>query len=229
MPDRRWSASLEVAIQLTVATVSFSGGAGKAATIVSASLKDAGGREVLRFSSGQGPLVEALAAPIFGRYASFRGHPRILATVVWDLASGEVGCAGTRGGRQFSELLDHRPRSYVRQPRARDMSRDVSSAVLRRPPLAEPRTCPVCGTALDGGKRVETVYCCKRCRQAASRARIRASSARASLRGPSRCALCVGPMPVGVRAEALYCSKRCRQAASRRRLRGRRGGSELLG
>ena len=53
----------------------FSGGGGSQGSIAAVTLEDAKERELARWSSGEGELPEALAAPIWGRYALFRGHP----------------------------------------------------------------------------------------------------------------------------------------------------------
>ena len=71
-------------------------------------LEDADKRELARWGNGEGELPEALAAPIWGRYALFRGHPRITGLVMWDVHERQVIVAGKRGGRKFDEVLSAR-------------------------------------------------------------------------------------------------------------------------
>ena len=204
----------------TVAIVRFSGGSGKPGTIAAITLEDAAARELARWSSGEGSLPDELAAPIWGRYALFRGHPRIVGMVRWDVTNREVVSSGTRGDQAFSEVLITRPLARTPLPWHSDTSRDTSPEAEIAPATATPpaRVCERCGTAIAPEAREEARYCSKLCRQAASRARLRERSGRAGLRPPEKCAHCSGPMPGGLRPEALYCSKRCRQAASRARL-----------
>ena len=159
-----------------------------------------------------GALPDELTAPVWGRYALFRGHPRIVGMVLWDVSNHEVLSSGRRGDQQFNEVLIPRPRTRTPLP----WHGDTSPAAEVAPPPS--RVCERCGRAIASEARKEARYCSKLCRQAASRARLRERSGRAALRAPARCAHCSGPMPEGLRPEALYCSKRCRQAASRARL-----------
>ena len=217
----RWEAA--------AALVRFSGGAGSQGSIAAVTLEDAEKRELARWGSGEGELPEALAAPIWGRYALFRGHPRISGLLMWDVQQRQVVVAGERGGHKFEELLSA-PRPLYRSPvthvaiATNDTSRR-SAARARRdmPPAAgsgeASRSCGRCGEPLPAGLRPEARYCSKRCRQAASRARLKD---RPPSLPPSRsetCAWCDGPMPTDLRAEARFCSKRCRQASSRHALR----------
>ena len=173
--------------------------------------------ELTRWSNGQGALPEELAAPIWGRYALFRGHPRIVGMVLWNVANREVLSAGKRGDQEFDEVLIARPRTRTPLP----WHSDTSPAAEVAPPRPLSRVCVRCGTAIASEARTEATYCSKLCRQAASRARLRERSGRAALRAPAQCAHCSGPIPKGLRPEALYCSRRCRQAASRSRLASR--------
>jgi endogenous inhibitor of DNA gyrase (YacG/DUF329 family) len=215
----------------SVALVRFSGGAGNPGSISAVTLENEDAEALTRWSSGEGELPEALAAPIWGRYALFRGHPRITGLLIWDARERSIAITGKRGGQKFEEILSI-PRQIARVTIApvtastlRDTSRDTSPRAVRADTsggTAEvsrtSRSCERCGDPLAAGLRAEARYCSKRCRQAASRARLRQQSGRADLTAPERCALCQGPMPSGVRPEARYCSKRCRQAASRARL-----------
>jgi hypothetical protein len=103
----RWEAA--------TALVRFSGGGSSHGSIAAVTLEDAKGRTLARWQSGEGELPEALAAPIWGRYALFRGHPRISGLLMWDVRERQVVIAGERGGEKFEELpsapgrLDRRP------------------------------------------------------------------------------------------------------------------------
>ena len=217
--------------EATAALVRFSGGAGSQGSIAAVTLEDAQKSVLARWGSGEGELPEALAAPVWGRYALFRGHPRITGLLMWEAASRSIAIAGDRGGRKFEEILSvPRQSSTVTIAPATanpldDTSRDTSPQAMEADTSGgaakvsgSSRSCERCGNSLAAGLRAEARYCSKRCRQAASRARLRQQSGRAGLRPPERCALCHGPMPSDVRPEARYCSKRCRQAASRARL-----------
>ena len=190
-----------------------------------ASASHAGDRELARWSGAdESELAAALATPMWGRYGSFRGQPRIAGTLTWNVADRSLRLAGRRGTNRFQETLQA---ARTSTPAPRDASRDTSLAAGDAPglprtgsrrPRAAARTGCRCGQPIAADARPEARYCSKRCRQAASRARLRERSGRAALKAPERCALCDGPMPAGLRPEARYCSKRCRQAASRTRL-----------
>ena len=101
--------------------------------------------------------------------------------------------------------------------------------------------CAWCGDLMPDGLRAEAKFCSKRCRQAASRSRLKSKpAAPAPSPLPETCAWCGEPMPAGLRREARYCGKRCRQASSRfgsraqtpratRRRRPRREVSDITG
>ena len=200
-----------------LAVVRFTGGGGRQGTLERVSIQ-AAGRELAGCSGADEPqLASALAAPVWGRYGAFKGQPPITATLRWSVADRSLTLSGTRGSERFEEILQAAT-ATVASP-VHDTSRDVS---LAGPPAAG-RECCRCGQSITAGARAEARYCSKRCRQAASRARVRERSGRAALAPPKRCAVCDGPMPAGVRPEARYCSKRCRQAASRARLALARG------
>ncbi len=96
-----------------------------------------------------------------------------------------------------------------------DTSLPSATHATRRPdPLATGR-CAWCSGPMPDGLRPEARFCKKRCRQAASRAKLKAQPAQSPSPPPETCAWCTGPMPPGVRPEARFCQKRCRQAASR--------------
>jgi hypothetical protein len=197
-----------------IALVRFSGGGGRRGTVESVSI-EAGGRELARWlQAGESELAGALAAPVWGRYGSFRGQPSIRATLAWSVAERSVVLAGTRGVERFEQTL-HQAASQ-RFTQRRDASPGAQAQSTRR-------ACEFCGQPIAPSARPESRYCGKRCRQAASRARLREQSGRAGLAAPERCTWCNGPMPTGLRPEARYCGKRCRQAASRARLALARG------
>ena len=91
------------------ALVRFSGGGGSDASIGAVTLEDEAGREVGRWGAGEGELPEALAAPIWARYALFRGHPRITGLVTWEVRERQVLVGGRRGDREFEEALVPKP------------------------------------------------------------------------------------------------------------------------
>jgi len=223
----RWEAA--------TALVRFSGGGSSHGSIAAVTLEDAKGRTLARWQSGEGELPEALAAPIWGRYALFRGHPRIAGLLMWDVRERQVVTAGERGGEKFEELLSA-PGRLDRLPVTPVAAGVVSGASAARAHRATPagagkgaRSCERCGEPLPPGLRAEARYCSKRCRQAASRARLKDRPPFPPPSAAETCAWCEGPMPAGVRVEARFCSKRCRQASSRHALRVRGGTAKASG
>ena len=83
---------------------SFLGG-GSRGSIGAVTLEDGEKRVLARWGVGEGELAEALAAPIWGRYALFRGHPRITGVLMWDVKERCVLVAGERGGEKFDRVL----------------------------------------------------------------------------------------------------------------------------
>jgi hypothetical protein len=118
----RWGAA--------VALVRFSGGGGRTGTVGAVTLESDEGRELARWGEGEGELPEALAAPLWGRYALFAGHPRISGLLMWDARSREIAVAGKRGGKDYGEVLIPRPLSRVTLTPPGDVSRDVSPPAL---------------------------------------------------------------------------------------------------
>ena len=166
----RWGAS--------AALVRFSGGGGRPGSIAAVTLEDAGKKELARWGNGEGELPEALAAPIWGRYALFRGHPRITGLVMWDVQERQVVVAGERGGQKFDEVLS------ASRPPAR-------LAVMPAPPTTARDTSP--GPAAPDGP---TVIAARR-RRRRGLARVRAMR-RADARGASaRGALLLKALPAG--------------------------------
>ena len=221
----RWEAA--------VALVRFSGGAGSQGSIAAVTLEDAKKCELARWGSGEGELPEALAAPIWGRYALFRGHSRISGLLMWDVEERQAVVAGERGGQKFEELVSA-PRQLYRSSgtpaavtagdgspgSAARAARDLSPAAGGE---VDAGSCAQCGEPLPVGLRAEARYCSKRCRQAASRARLKDRPPSPPPTPTETCVWCGEPMPAGVRVEAWFCSKRCRQGSSRHALRVRRG------
>ena len=154
----RWEAA--------VALVRFSGGGGNQGSIAAVTLEDAAKCELARWGSGEGELPEALAAPIWGRYALFRGHPRISGLLMWDVQERQVVVAGERGGQKFEELLSasrqlYRPTVTPVAVTAGDTSRPIRYAAAprhlaslrcprRRAPVRALRR-PTSGRAARGG------------------------------------------------------------------------------
>ncbi len=213
----RWKAA--------AALVRFSGGGGNQGSIAAVTLEDAEQRELARWSSGEGELPEALAAPVWGRYALFRGHPRTTGLLMWDAEKRKVIVAGERGGRKFEELLFasrrlYRPAVTPVAVATGDTSRGSAARAKRDASPAAgagdaSRSCERCGEPLAPGLRPEARYCSKRCRQAASRARLKDRPPSPPPSPAGTCSWCGDPMPGALRAEARFCSKRCRQASSR--------------
>jgi hypothetical protein len=207
-----------------LALVRFAGGQRRPGALESITINTED-HELARFySADESELASALAAPIWARYASFRGHPRIQATLTWRVTERSLTLAGTRGSEHFHETLHARTPPHL--PIARDTSRDTSPATAsdddrsrridNNQPHAAARTCCRCRHPIPASARPEARYCSKRCRQAASRARLRQQSGRP--KPAEHCAWCEQPMPARLRPEARYCGKPCRQAASRARL-----------
>jgi hypothetical protein len=226
----RWEAA--------VALVRFSGGGGSHGSIAAVTLEDAKKRELARWGSGEGELPEALAAPMWARYALFRGHPRISGLLMWDVQERQAVIAGERGGEKFEELVSalrqlYRPPVTPAAVTAGDVSRASAARAHRGTSPAgareASRSCERCGEPLPTGLCAEARYCSKRCRQAASRARLKDRPPSPPPSPAKAFVWCEGPMPAGVRVEARFCSKRCRQASSRHALRVRRSSPKTSG
>ena len=125
----RWGAA--------TALVRFSGGGGSAGRIGALTL-EAEGRELARWESGEGELPEALAAPIWGRYARFRGHPRVTGLVAWKVREHSIVIGGDRGGDKFDEVLS-RPRGVP----------STAPAPAAQPPRLDKRRRPGAGAERD--------------------------------------------------------------------------------
>ncbi len=169
----------------TSALVRLSGGGGRQGMLESISIH-AGERKLAGWSgAGESELVGALAAPVWGRYGSFGGQPRIAATLAWSVAERSLLLTGTRATERFEETLT----AGTAQP-VRDTSRDTSPCAAgdrqRLPeagggePQVAARVCCRCGQPVAANARPEARYCTKRCRQAASRARLALTRGRGS-------------------------------------------------
>jgi len=90
----------------TSASVPFSGraGAGGETGTIVLSLLDGRSVEITPWAC-RDELTYALEAPVWDRFGSFAGQPRISATVTWTAADRTVVIAGRRGGERFEELL----------------------------------------------------------------------------------------------------------------------------
>ena len=128
----RWEAA--------TALVRFSGGGSSQGSVAAVTLEDAEGRTLARWQSGEGELPEALAAPIWGRYALFRGHPRVSGLLMWPSAWVAVPSrkvAGLRSAKDQQPCDPHRAACASREaPRAR---RTRTRDGRRR--LLSPRSC----------------------------------------------------------------------------------------
>jgi hypothetical protein len=112
---RSWSAW-----SATTAFVRFSGGGGSRGSIGAVTLEDGEKRVLARWRGGEGELPEALAAPVWGRYALFRGHPRITGVLMWDVKERCVLVAGERGGEKFDQVLVSKLVTGARQASLRE-------------------------------------------------------------------------------------------------------------
>jgi len=92
----------------TVALVEFWGHAGQGGQTGRITLCRAEGDQLVdveRWSTGRDELTFALEAPVWERYGTFAGHPRICATVTWVAADRSVVIEGERGGERFEETI----------------------------------------------------------------------------------------------------------------------------
>jgi hypothetical protein len=114
------------------ALVRLSGGGGRHGTLESVTIQ-AGEHELARVpSASESELADALAAPAWGRYGTFRGHPPITATLAWNVADRSLTLAGRRGNERFQEILHTATRTPI--PASHDASRDTSRGTRERAP-----------------------------------------------------------------------------------------------
>lgn len=111
----RWNAA--------TAFVRFSGGGSSQGSIAAVTLEDGEKRVLARWGVGEGELPEALAAPVWGRYALFRGHPRITGLLIWDVKERCVLVAGERGGETFDQVLVSKLRTGTQQASRRETAK----------------------------------------------------------------------------------------------------------
>jgi hypothetical protein len=93
---------------VSVARVPFRGRAGKGGEIDVIRLqpvRDEESREV-RLWPNNDELANALAAPVWGRFGTFAGHPLVRAEVIWTVDGRSVVIAGRRGERRFEESAE---------------------------------------------------------------------------------------------------------------------------
>jgi hypothetical protein len=91
----------------TIAAVPFTGRAGeggRVGTIVLSRFDDNDLVDVERWT-GRDELAFALEAPVWDRFGSFAGHPRIAGTVAWTTVDRTVLISGRRGGDGFEEIV----------------------------------------------------------------------------------------------------------------------------
>ena len=91
----------------TIATVPFSGRAGRGGSVDRIALSRVQGNELVDLEgwSGRDELCYALEAPIWDRFGSFAGQPLIVGTVLWTAADRLVVIEGRRGEKRFEELV----------------------------------------------------------------------------------------------------------------------------
>ena len=89
----------------TIATVPFSGRAGRGGHIDRIVLSCLDGDELVDVErwNGRDELCHALEAAAWDRFGSFAGQPQIVGTVVWTTADRRVVIAGRRGDERFEE------------------------------------------------------------------------------------------------------------------------------
>jgi hypothetical protein len=90
---------------VSVATVPFRGRAGPGGEIDVIRLQrvcDEESREIRLWPDSE-ELAYALAAPVWGRFGTFAGHPLVRAEVVWTVDRRSVAIIGRRGERRFEE------------------------------------------------------------------------------------------------------------------------------
>ena len=91
----------------TIATVPFSGRAGRGGSVDWIVLSRVDGNELVDVErwSARDELCYALEAPIWDRFGSFAGQPQIAGVVLWKAANRRVVIVGRRGHKRFEELL----------------------------------------------------------------------------------------------------------------------------
>ena len=89
------------------ATVPFGGRAGAGGHVGRVALSRLVEGEVVESELGwaREELAFAVAAPVWDRFGSFAGQPRVMGTVRWDTASRAVSISGRRGDQRFEERV----------------------------------------------------------------------------------------------------------------------------
>jgi hypothetical protein len=93
---------------VSVATVPFRGRAGRGGEIDIIRLQQVRGEESheVRLWSDIDELAAALAAPVWGRFGTFAGHPLVRAEVIWTVDRRSVVIVGRRGDRRLEESVE---------------------------------------------------------------------------------------------------------------------------
>jgi hypothetical protein len=92
----------------SVAVVPFYGRAGLGGRTETITLLRLDGEELVeveRWTGGRDELCHALEAPVWERFGTFVGHPRVRGEVIWTADDRCVAIRGTRGERAFEELV----------------------------------------------------------------------------------------------------------------------------
>jgi hypothetical protein len=91
----------------TIATVPFRGRAGQGGRVDRIVLHRLEGDDLVGVErwTGRDELCYALEAPVWDRFGSFVGQPRITGTVVWTTADRRVVIEGRRGDKRFEEIV----------------------------------------------------------------------------------------------------------------------------
>jgi len=91
----------------TIATVPFSGRAGRGGSVDRIILSRVQGDELVDVErwTGRDELCYALEAPMWDRFGSFAGQPQIAGVVVWTAPDCRVVMEGRRGAEPFEELV----------------------------------------------------------------------------------------------------------------------------
>lgn len=91
----------------TIASVPFSGRAGRGGRVDRIVLRRLVGDELVdvEWWTSRDELCYALEAPVWDRFGSFAGQPRIVGTVVWTTADRRVLIRGRRGDERFDEAV----------------------------------------------------------------------------------------------------------------------------
>jgi hypothetical protein len=89
----------------TSASVAFSGRAGAGGEIGTIVVRVLDGRsvEISHSEWRDDELACALEVPVWDRFGSFAGQPRITGTVMWTTADRTLCVSGRRGGERFEE------------------------------------------------------------------------------------------------------------------------------